>query len=153
MFGLIAGVAMMLLFAHSLSWVFALVGSEGGERGSRPGRVVPDPRAAGLRVDRVRVGRVDARRRSKWFANHQPVSIVIDAVRALTYGGPFASTGKVLGGDRVERRDHRGRGAAGRAHVPPQGLIVRPRSRRIPVVAVPFAGSVRLNRPPLCVDA
>jgi ABC-2 type transport system permease protein len=32
----------------------------------------------------------------EWFANHQPVSIVIDAVRAVTYGGQFASTSKVL---------------------------------------------------------
>jgi ABC-2 type transport system permease protein/oleandomycin transport system permease protein len=30
------------------------------------------------------------------FANHQPVSIVIDALRAVTYGGQFASTSKVL---------------------------------------------------------
>ncbi len=33
----------------------------------------------------------------KWFAEHQPVSIVIDAVRSLTYGGPFSDPGKVLG--------------------------------------------------------
>jgi ABC-2 type transport system permease protein/oleandomycin transport system permease protein len=33
----------------------------------------------------------------EWFANHQPVSIVIDAVRAVTYGGQFASTSKVFG--------------------------------------------------------
>jgi ABC-2 type transport system permease protein len=32
----------------------------------------------------------------EWFAEHQPVSIVIDAVRSLTYGGAFASTGKVF---------------------------------------------------------
>jgi ABC-2 type transport system permease protein len=32
----------------------------------------------------------------KWFANHQPVSIVIDGVRSLTYGGTFANAGKVL---------------------------------------------------------
>jgi ABC-2 type transport system permease protein/oleandomycin transport system permease protein len=34
----------------------------------------------------------------KVFAEHQPVSIVIDAVRALTYGHQFASTSKVLQG-------------------------------------------------------
>ncbi len=30
------------------------------------------------------------------FARNQPVSIAIDAVRSLTYGGPFASPAKVL---------------------------------------------------------
>ena len=35
--------------------------------------------------------------RLQGFAKHQPVSIVIDAVRSLTYGGPFPSTGKVFG--------------------------------------------------------
>ena len=95
-FGLLAGIAVMLLFAHSLSWVFAIVGLDGRERRDRAGRVVPDPRPARVRVVGVRVGRLDARA-AAWFAKHQPVSIVIDAVRALTYGGQFASTGKVLG--------------------------------------------------------
>ena len=40
----------------------------------------------------------------EWFAEHQPVSIVIDAVRSLTYGGQFADPGKVLERDPVERR-------------------------------------------------
>ena len=41
----------------------------------------------------------------KWFAEHQPVSIVIDAVRSLTYGGPFARSRQGGG------RDHRGASA------------------------------------------
>jgi ABC-type polysaccharide/polyol phosphate export permease len=32
----------------------------------------------------------------KWFAEHQPVSILIDAVRSLTYGGIFHDPEKVL---------------------------------------------------------
>ena len=32
----------------------------------------------------------------KWFAEHQPVSIVIDAVRSLTYGGIFSDPSKVV---------------------------------------------------------
>ena len=45
------------------------------------------------------------------FAKHQPVSIVIDAVRSLTYGGPFA-----IHGQGARRRS---RGASGSSRSPP----------------------------------
>ena len=50
-----------LAFAYSLSWVFAIVGLLAPRRRDRAGGVVPDPRAARVRVVGVRAGRVDAR--------------------------------------------------------------------------------------------
>ena len=90
-FGLIGGVALMLLFAHSLSWVFALVGLSAANAASFP-ILAPLVFASTAFVSAASMPAP-----LEWFANHQPVSIVIDAVRAVTYGGQFASTGKVLG--------------------------------------------------------
>ena len=59
--GLLGGIAIMLLFAHALSWVFALVGLQAANAEAAQAVVVPDPRPARVRVDRVRLGRVDAR--------------------------------------------------------------------------------------------
>ena len=59
-FGLLGAIAIILAFAYSLSWVFAIVGLIGEGRGDRAGGVVPDPRAAGVRVVGVRAGGHDA---------------------------------------------------------------------------------------------
>ena len=80
--------AMLLLFAFSLSWIFAIVGSRRPNAGDRAGRVVPDPRSARVRVVGVRV-RLDSM--PGWlqvFANHQPVTAAVNATRALMLGGP-----------------------------------------------------------------
>ncbi len=96
-FGLIAGIAMMLLFAHALSWVFALVGLSAAN--AEAAQAASFPILAPLVfASTAFVSAASMPAPLEWFANHQPVSIVIDAVRALTYGGQFASTGKVLGG-------------------------------------------------------
>ena len=91
----IAGLLVMLLFAHSLSWLFAIVGlnavnAEAAQAAAFP-IIAPLVFASTAFVAaKTMPGPLE------WFANHQPVSIVIDGVRSLTYGGPFANGGKVL---------------------------------------------------------
>jgi len=58
---LFAALALVVAFAYSLSWVFAIVGMSAPKRGDRTGRVVPDPRATRVRVVGVRQRRQDAR--------------------------------------------------------------------------------------------
>jgi len=65
------------------------------QRGSRPSHVVPDPRALVFGVHAF-VSAASMPGPLKWFAEHQPVSILIDAVRSLTYGGIFHDPEKVL---------------------------------------------------------
>ena len=94
--GLVGGIAVMLLFAHSLSWVFALVGLTAAN--AEAAQAASFPILAPLVfASTAFVSAASMPAPLEWFANHQPVSIVIDAVRALTYGGQFASTSKVLG--------------------------------------------------------
>jgi ABC-2 type transport system permease protein/oleandomycin transport system permease protein len=91
----IAGLAIMLLFAFALSWVFAIVGlkavnAEAAQAASFP-ILAPLVFASTAFVSAETMpGPL------KWFAEHQPVSITIDAVRSLTYGGQFSDPGKVL---------------------------------------------------------
>jgi ABC-2 type transport system permease protein/oleandomycin transport system permease protein len=93
--GALAGIALMLLFSHSLAWVFALVGLSAAN--AEAAQAASFPILAPLVfASTAFVSAESMPAPLKWFANHQPVSIVIDAVRALTYGGQFASTGKVL---------------------------------------------------------
>ena len=96
-FGLLAGIALMLLFAHALSWIFALVGLTAAS--AEAAQAASFPILAPLVfASTAFVSAASMPAPLEWFANHQPVSIVIDAVRAVTYGGQFASTGKVLAG-------------------------------------------------------
>jgi ABC-2 type transport system permease protein/oleandomycin transport system permease protein len=93
---IIAGLALMLLFAHSLSWVFALVGLNATN--AEAAQAASFPILAPLVF--ASTAFVSAASMPAWlraFADHQPVSVVVDAVRSLTYGGQFSSTGKVLG--------------------------------------------------------
>jgi ABC-2 type transport system permease protein/oleandomycin transport system permease protein len=94
-FGLLAGVGVMLLFGYSLTWIFAIVGlnsssAEAAQAASFP-ILAPLVFASTAFVSAAQMpGPL------KWFAEHQPVSITIDAVRSLTFGGPFADPGKVV---------------------------------------------------------
>jgi ABC-2 type transport system permease protein/oleandomycin transport system permease protein len=91
----IAGLALMLLFAHSLSWVFALVGLNASN--AEAAQAASFPILAPLVfASTAFVSAATMPGPLRWFAEHQPVSIVIDAVRSLTYGGQFSSTGKVV---------------------------------------------------------
>jgi ABC-2 type transport system permease protein/oleandomycin transport system permease protein len=91
----VAGLALMLLFAHSLSWVFALVGLNASN--AEAAQAASFPILAPLVfASTAFVSAATMPGPLRWFAEHQPVSIVIDAVRSLTYGGQFSSTGKVV---------------------------------------------------------
>lgn len=90
----LAGLALMVLFGYAFSWVFATVGL-----------LVRDPETAQAAAFPVLAPLVFAssafvplRSMPGWlqaFAAHQPVTAVVDAVRALVIGGPVA--GPVLG--------------------------------------------------------
>jgi ABC transporter DrrB family efflux protein len=92
----IGGLALMLLFAHALSWVFALVGLNASN--AEAAQAASFPILAPLVfASTAFVSAESMPAPLEWFAEHQPVSIVIDGVRALTYGEQFASASKVLG--------------------------------------------------------
>jgi ABC transporter DrrB family efflux protein len=84
---LIAGLALVVAFAYSLSWLFAIVGmsvpdGETAQAASFP-LLAPLVFASSAFVGlKSMPGWLQA------FASRQPVSIVVNAVRALTYGGP-----------------------------------------------------------------
>jgi ABC transporter DrrB family efflux protein len=88
--GLVAGMAVMLLFGFSLTWIFAIIGlsTSNAETAQAASFPILAPlvfaSSAFVSVDRM-PGPLRA------FAKHQPVSIVVDAVRALTHGGPTTS--------------------------------------------------------------
>jgi len=93
--GLIGGIALMLLFAHALSWVFALVGMSASNAEAAQAASFPIM-APLVFASTAFVAAAAMPGPLRWFANHQPVSIVIDGVRSLTYGGPFSDPGKVV---------------------------------------------------------
>jgi ABC transporter DrrB family efflux protein len=86
---LVAGVLLILLFAYALSWVFVTVGL-----------LVGDPETAQAASFPVMASLVFASNAfvpvetmPDWlqpFAEHQPVSVTVSAVRALVLGGPTA---------------------------------------------------------------
>jgi ABC-2 type transport system permease protein/oleandomycin transport system permease protein len=85
----VGGIALVLGFAYSLSWLFAIVGlsvpdSETAQAASFP-VLAPLVFASSAFVPVSSMpGWLQA------FAKHQPVSAVVNAVRALTLGGPVA---------------------------------------------------------------
>jgi len=89
----LAGIALLLAFAYSLSWMFAIVGllvqnGEAAQAASFP-LLAPMVFASSAFVP--------VNSMPDWlqvFARHQPVSLVVDAVRDLTLGGP--TSGDVL---------------------------------------------------------
>jgi ABC-2 type transport system permease protein/oleandomycin transport system permease protein len=91
--GLLAALALVLAFAYSLSWVFATMGlsapnAETAQAASFPILAVLVFASSAFVPVSSMPGWLQA------WAEHQPVSVVIDAVRALVLGGPTAS--KVL---------------------------------------------------------
>jgi len=87
---LAAALALVVAFAYSLSWVFAIVGmsAPNGETAQAASFPILAPlvfaSSAFVSVDRM-PGPLRA------FAKHQPVTIVVNAVRVLTHGGPTTS--------------------------------------------------------------
>jgi ABC transporter DrrB family efflux protein len=88
--GLLAGIALLLLFGYAMSWIFATVGLW-----------VKDPETAQAAAFPVLAPLVFAsaafvpvENMPGWlqpWARNQPVSVTADAVRALTVGGPASS--------------------------------------------------------------
>jgi len=86
-FGLVAGLAVLLLFAFSMTWIFAIVGLK-----------APSPETAQAMSFPILAPLVFASSAfvatssmPGWlqvFANHQPVTAAVNATRALMLGGP-----------------------------------------------------------------
>jgi ABC-2 type transport system permease protein len=91
--GFVAGVGMVLLFAYALSWVFAGVGL--AARNAETAQAISFPMLFPLTFASSAFVPVESM--PGWlqaFAQHQPVSVVVDATRALMTGGP--TTGPVI---------------------------------------------------------
>jgi ABC transporter DrrB family efflux protein len=86
-FGLVGAALLVLLFGFAMSWIFATVGLALGDPESAQAAAFPVlaplvfASSAFVPVDRM-PGWLQA------FANHQPVSLTVNAARALTLGGP-----------------------------------------------------------------
>ena len=93
--GLLAGMAVMLFFGFSLTWIFAIIGlstsnAETAQAASFP-IIAPLVFASSAFVPVSSMpGWLQA------FAKNQPVSIAINGVRSLMLGGHYANTGQVL---------------------------------------------------------
>jgi len=86
-FGLIAGVSVLLLFAFALAWVFALIGL--GASNGESAQAASFPIVAALVFASSAFVAVD--RMPDWlqgFASHQPVSVTVNAVRGLLVDFP-----------------------------------------------------------------
>jgi len=86
---------LMLAFSHALAWIFAIVGMSAHSAEAAQAAAFP-VLAPLVFASTAFVSAGSMPGPLKWFAEHQPVSIVIDAVRSLTYGGIFQDPEKVL---------------------------------------------------------
>jgi ABC-2 type transport system permease protein/oleandomycin transport system permease protein len=85
----------MLAFSNALAWIFAIVGMSA--QSAEAAQAIAFPVLAPLVfASTAFVSAAGMPTPLKWFAEHQPVSVVIDAVRSLTYGGPFHDPQKVV---------------------------------------------------------
>ncbi len=87
--GLIAGIAILLLFAFSMTWIFAIVGL------SAPSPETAQAMSFPILAPLVFASSafVSTSTMPGWlqvFANHQPVTAAVNATRALMLGGPTA---------------------------------------------------------------
>ncbi|HKE73039.1 MAG TPA: ABC transporter permease [Acidimicrobiales bacterium] len=94
--GMLAGFVVILLFGFSLTWVFACLGLVA--RDAETAQAMAFPVLAPLVFVSSAFVAVDSM--PGWlqpFAEYQPVSIAVDAVRSLMLGGQFHDPAKVLG--------------------------------------------------------
>jgi ABC-2 type transport system permease protein/oleandomycin transport system permease protein len=88
-------IILMLAFSNALAWIFAIVGMSA--QNAEAAQAASFPILAPLVfASTAFVSASTMPGPLKWFAEHQPVSIVIDAVRSLTYGGIFSDPSKVV---------------------------------------------------------
>ena len=81
---------MLLLFAFALAWVFALIGLATGSPETAQAASFPIL-AIFVFASSAFVSPETMPTWLQWFAEHQPLSITVDAVRACTIGGPTAT--------------------------------------------------------------
>jgi ABC-2 type transport system permease protein/oleandomycin transport system permease protein len=86
----LAGIGLVLLFAYSLSWVFAFVGLAVGDPETAQAAAFPIL-APLVFASSAFVSTETMPGWLKVFAEHQPVSVTASAVRALLQGGPTTS--------------------------------------------------------------
>ncbi len=89
-FGLLAGIAVLLLFAFSMTWIFAIVGLSAAS--PETAQAMSFPILAPLVF--ASSAFVSTSTMPGWlqvFANHQPVTAAVNATRALMLGGPTAT--------------------------------------------------------------
>ncbi len=88
--GLIAGALLVMLFGYAMSWVFATVGMAVGDPETAQAAAFPVLAPLVFASSAF----VPTSSMPTWlqaFANHQPVTATVNAVRALTIGGPTAT--------------------------------------------------------------
>jgi len=94
-FGLLGGMAVMLFFGFSLTWIFAIIGlsttnAESAQAASFPILAPLVFASSAFVVVATMPGWLQG------FAKFQPLSISIDATRSLMLGGAYSDPGKVL---------------------------------------------------------
>jgi ABC-2 type transport system permease protein/oleandomycin transport system permease protein len=92
-FGFLAAVGIMLLFGFAMSWVMANLGLRAGTAEGAQAAAFPIMALLVFASDAF-VPTANMPRLLRLYSEHQPVTAAVDAVRALTMGGP--TTGKVL---------------------------------------------------------
>jgi ABC transporter DrrB family efflux protein len=86
----LGGMVVLLLFAFALAWVFALVGM--ATKSAEAAQAASFPILAPLVfASSAFVSPETMPDWLQWFAEHQPLSITVDAVRACCIGGPTAT--------------------------------------------------------------
>jgi ABC-2 type transport system permease protein/oleandomycin transport system permease protein len=89
-FCLLAGVVLMLFFGFAMSWLMALIGLSTGNAEAAQAAAFPFM-ALLVFASNAFVPTETMPRFLRAYANHQPVSAMVSAVRALLTGGPTAS--------------------------------------------------------------
>jgi ABC transporter DrrB family efflux protein len=89
-FAVIGGILVLLLFAFALAWVFGLIGlttgqAETAQAASFPILAILTFASSAFVSPETMPGWL------QWFAEHQPLSITVNAVRACCIGGPTAT--------------------------------------------------------------
>jgi ABC-2 type transport system permease protein/oleandomycin transport system permease protein len=91
----LAGAGVLLLFAYALSWAFAVLGLRA--RNAETAQAMSFPLLFPLTF--ASSAFVPVQSMPGWlqaFVRHQPVSVVVDATRALMVGGPGPTAGPVF---------------------------------------------------------
>ena len=113
----VAGVALLLLFGYAFSWVLAFIGllAKSSETVNSIGFIIVFPLTF---ISSAFVPVASMPEGLQQFAEVNPFTIVVDAMRHLWLGAPVEQRRAVVG--RLVARHHRGVLGAGRAPLPPR---------------------------------